>query len=45
MEEKKKKGFLAKLIEKIDKKLEEKAKSKCCCGPKDDSKDDKCCNG
>ena len=43
----KKKGFFAKLIEKMDKKLEAKAKSSCCCTPKDDSKDgskgDSCC--
>lgn len=40
----KKKGFFAKLIEKIDKKMEEKAKSSCCCKPKDDSKGDSCCS-
>ncbi|MDP2654392.1 MAG: hypothetical protein Q8Q08_10230 [Candidatus Omnitrophota bacterium] len=32
----KKKGFLAKLMDKLDKKLEEKSKeSSCCCGGKD----------
>ncbi|MFH0984736.1 MAG: hypothetical protein V1882_04295 [Candidatus Omnitrophota bacterium] len=43
----KKKGFFAKLFEKIDKKLEDKAKkSGCCCAPSKDKKDsdgDSCC--
>lgn len=40
---KEKKGFFAKLADKFDKKLEEKAKKKkcCCC---DDSKKDKQCS-
>ena len=38
----KKKGFLAKLIEKLDKKMEEKAKVKPCCNNKDKGKS--CCS-
>ncbi|MEK6646370.1 MAG: hypothetical protein AABY84_06835 [Candidatus Firestonebacteria bacterium] len=34
-----KKGFLSKIIDKFDKKLEEKSKQKsCCCGSSDDKK-------
>ena len=41
--EEKKKGFFAKLFEKLDKKLEEKAKQTGCgCGPKSNNKDS-CC--
>ena len=41
--EEKKKGFFAKLFEKLDKKLEDKAKKTgCCCGPKKES-GDSCC--
>jgi hypothetical protein len=37
------KQFFSKLVDKVDKKMEEKAKSqKCCCG--DDSGKDSCCN-
>ena len=40
----KKKGFLAKLIEKLDKKMAEKANQKsCCCNAKTD-KDKSCCS-
>jgi hypothetical protein len=42
--EEKKKGFFAKLIEKLDKKLEAKAKKTgCSCRPKDDRDGDSCC--
>ena len=41
----KKKGFLAKLIKKLDKKMEEKAKAKPCCGGKDKPKGGLCCSG
>ena len=36
-----KKGFLGKIIEKIDKKMEEKSKKTSCCGGKD--KGSSCC--
>lgn len=39
------KGFLARLVEKLDKKLEEKAKAKPCCDDKDKPKDEGCCSG
>ena len=40
----KKKGFLAKLIEKMDKKLEEKSKQKsCCCGTTGKKDGNSCC--
>ena len=42
----KKKGFFARLIEALDKKMEAKANScgGCCCGPAPkDGKDKKCC--
>jgi len=39
----KKKGFFCKLIEKLDKKMEKKAKTKPCCGGKDKGKS--CCGG
>jgi hypothetical protein len=43
MGEKKKKGFIARILEKLDKKMEEKAaKSSCCCGP-DKKKGQSCC--
>ena len=45
IEKKEKKGFLARLIEKLDKKMEEKAKSQSCCTGKDKSKDETCCSG
>jgi len=41
--EKKKKGFFARIIEKIDKNLKEKAeRSDCCCGP-DKKSGGSCC--
>ncbi len=40
----KKKGFFGKLIEKLDKKMEEKAKAKPCCDPKDKDKGKSCCS-
>jgi hypothetical protein len=42
--EEKKKGFFANWIEKLDKKLEAKAKKTgCSCRPKDDGGGDSCC--
>jgi hypothetical protein len=41
-----KKGFFARLMDSLDKKMEDKAKSGgcCCCGPKsNDSENKKCC--
>jgi len=38
----KKKSFLAKLVEKLDKKMEEKAKTKPCCA-KDKPRSKSCC--
>lgn len=40
----KKKGFLARLIEKLDKKMQEAAKSKTCCSGDDSSKENSCCS-
>ena len=40
----KKKGFIARLIEKLDKKMEEKAKSAPCCSPKDKHEGGSCCS-
>jgi hypothetical protein len=39
----KKKGWFRELLEKLDKKMEEKARSGCCCGPKDPKKGSSCC--
>ena len=39
-----KKGFFAKLIEKLDKKIEEKAKAKPCCGSDDKKEGKSCCS-
>lgn len=39
----KKKGFFARLLEKLDKNLEEKSKKKTCCGSGPDSKGSSCC--
>ena len=39
----KKKSFFGKLIEKLDKKMEEKAKAKPCCDNKGKDKDKPCC--
>ena len=41
----KKKSFFGKLIEKLDKKMEEKAKAKPCCDGKDKGKGKSCCGG
>ena len=41
---KKKKSFFSKLLEKLDKKMEEKAKVKPCCESKDKDKDKPCCS-
>jgi len=43
--QKEKKGFFGKLMEKLDKKMEEKAKQSSCCGGSIDSKekDSSCC--
>jgi hypothetical protein len=39
-----KKSFLGKLIEKLDKKMEEKIKIKPCCCNKQENKDKSCCD-
>jgi hypothetical protein len=39
----KKKGWFGKLLEKLDKKMEEKSRGGCCCGPKDPKKGSSCC--
>ena len=41
-EPKKEKGFWAKLIDRLDKKLEDKAKGSCCCKAKDKEEGDQC---
>lgn len=41
---KKKKGFFCKLVEKLDKKMEKKAKTKSCCESKDKDKGKSCCS-
>lgn len=38
-----KKGWFAKLIEKIDKKMEAKSRQGCCCNSKDPKKGSSCC--
>jgi hypothetical protein len=40
----KKTGFFARLIERLDKKMEEKAKAKFCCDSKDKDKGKSCCS-
>jgi len=40
----KKKSFFGKLIEKLDKKMEERANAKPCCAAKDKGKGKSCCN-
>jgi hypothetical protein len=40
----KKKGFISRLIERLDKKMEEKANAKPCCGSKDKKGDRPCCS-
>jgi len=42
-EQKPKKGFFARIFDKLDKKMEEKAKSGSCCGKGDDRKEKKSC--
>ena len=44
VESAKKKGFFGRLIEKLDKKMEEKAKTRSCCGNKSKDKDKPCCS-
>lgn len=39
-----KKGFFAGIIDKLDKKIQEKAKSKSCCCDKDNSDKKSCCS-
>ena len=40
----KKKGFIGRIVEKLDKKIEQKAKSSCCCsGGKGKDKGSSCC--
>jgi hypothetical protein len=43
VKEKQKKGFFAALLDKLDKKMEEKAKSGPCCCKKDDIEGNKSC--
>ena len=40
-----KKGFFCRLMDKLDKKMEEKAKTKPCCKSTGEDKDKSCCNG
>ena len=42
-EQTKRKGWFGKLIEKLDKKIEAKARGGCCCAPKDPKKGSSCC--
>jgi hypothetical protein len=42
--DKAKKGFFAKIFDKLDKKMEEKAKSSSCCCCQDEKSKDSCCN-
>ncbi|MCA9407964.1 MAG: hypothetical protein KC733_04700 [Candidatus Omnitrophica bacterium] len=42
-EQREKKSFFGKMIEKIDKKLEEKSQKTPCCSPKDKGKGSSCC--
>ncbi len=43
-EKKTKKGFFSRMFDKLDKKMEEKAKSTPCCNGKNNSGKDPCCN-
>lgn len=44
-DKKTKKGFFSRMIEKFDKKMEEKSKSKsCCCGDKNNPGNKSCCS-
>ncbi len=38
-----KKGFLGKIIDKLDKKMEEKSKEQSCCNPSDKKNGKSCC--
>lgn len=40
---KKKKGFFGKLVDKLDKKMEEKSKNTSCCGGSEKEKGSSCC--
>lgn len=44
MTEKKRKGFFGRMLEKIDKTMEEKAKAKPCCDSNDKNKGKSCCS-
>ncbi len=43
-QEKVKKGFFARMIDKLDKQMQEKAKAKPCCGGNDKSDKKSCCS-
>lgn len=43
-EKKAKRGFFARIFDKLDKKLEEKAKSSSCCNKQDNSGQKSCCS-
>ncbi len=43
-EKKTKKGFFSRMFDKLDKKMEEKAKESKCCGGSDKSKGKSCCS-
>ncbi|MCD4782113.1 MAG: hypothetical protein K8S27_16430 [Candidatus Omnitrophica bacterium] len=43
-EEKKKKGFLQKILDKLDKKLESQAKSSCCCSKNNKKQGERSCS-
>lgn len=43
-EKKEKKGFFSRMFEKLDKKIEEKAKESKCCSGSDKSKGKSCCS-
>jgi len=42
--DKPKKGFFARLMDKLDKRMEEKAKAAPCCSPKDKPEGGSCCS-
>ena len=43
-QEKRRKGFFARMIDKMDKKMQEKAKAKSCCGGEDNPGKKSCCS-
>ena len=43
-EKKVKRGFFARMIDKMDKKMQEKAKAKSCCGGEDNPGKKSCCS-